>query len=401
MKNKYRLGQMITAIVNAAALIGTVVLTATGGHIARSQGYNYAAERWKSDSKDNYTQLSCFFSRDSGFEINNAEKVRNALYNDLKGVSILPEEGKELVPHAYSTVAGKAHVNCEIKGQSEAEVTAVGGDFFLFRDFKLLGGAFFSEDSLMQDGAVIDRQLAWNLYGSENIAGKKIYINGTELYISGVIDTPGTKYEKKCSDDVPKAYITYYTADLIFGSGGGYGQESYSSKFSSVTCYECVVPDPVKNFAYNSVKGELLPMYEGSVRIVNNTERFLPEKSVNALKRLDDYIVRKDEIAFPYWENASRLVELRLSFIYGGRRLLLAIMLVMFICLLALAYKRLRQNKQRLRRAAEDYLSEKLRKIKKGTGKKDGGAPEGESSEKESEQTKESKNNKNQKEELK
>ena len=45
MKKKYRLGQMIIAAVNAVAVLGTVILTVTGGNMAQSQRYNYAAER--------------------------------------------------------------------------------------------------------------------------------------------------------------------------------------------------------------------------------------------------------------------------------------------------------------------------------------------------------------------
>lgn len=398
MNSKHRLLGLITVVINAVALIGTVALTATGGYIARSQSCNYAWERWQNGSDDKYVQLSCFFSKDAGFNTDSAEGVRSVLYSDLKTVSVVPEEGKELVPHAYSTVAGTSYITCDTKGQSEAEITAVGGDFFLFHDFRLLSGAFISEDSLMHDGAVIDRQLAWNLYGSENIAGQKIYINGTELYISGVIDTPETRLEKKCTNDSPKAYISYYAADQIFGSHGKFDEDISSSEFSDVTCYECVVPEPVKNFAYNSLKEYIQPMYSGDVGIINNTERFLPEKRKNALKKLDSYMVRKDDIPLPYWENASRLAEVRLSFIYGGRRLLLAIMLVTFICLLAFGYKRFRQNKQRLKMAAENYVSEKRRKIRERHIKKADVTFKEDCSEI-NEQTKESTNKKTKKEE--
>lgn len=49
----------------------------------------------------------------------------------------------------------------------------------------------------MQDGAVIDKNLAWALYGSEKVSGMNIYINGVKFYIAGVIDLPGTEAEKK------------------------------------------------------------------------------------------------------------------------------------------------------------------------------------------------------------
>ena len=88
-------------------------------------------------------------------------------------------------------------VSGDASGHSDAEITAVGGDyFFLFRDFKLASGSFFSEKDLMQTGAVIDSQLAWDLYGSDEVTGMNIYINNVKLYISGVIETPSTKPEE-------------------------------------------------------------------------------------------------------------------------------------------------------------------------------------------------------------
>lgn len=391
MRNRYKFGQMIIAALNAAAIIGTVVLTAAGGSGAASQKYNFTAERTENGSKYDYGQVSCFFGDDAGFDRNSAEGVKNQVYSALKNVSVIPEEGEEMVFHAYSAEAGTAVINGDRKGQSEARVTAVGGDFFLFRGFTLLDGSFFSDGNLLKDGAVIDKELAWRLYGSVDIAGEKIYIYGSELYISGVIDTPSDKLEKKSVDDTPRAYISYEAAGPIFGtvsSDTWDGAEARQPEFSEVTCYECVIPEPVEHFAYNTVKGQLADMYKGSISIVNNSERFLPSKRAKALKKLDRYIIRNDDIVYPFWENASRLAEIRLSFIYGVRRLLLAIPLITFICMLASAYKWFRQNKKALRDTIERFFSSKMRKLREKNKKAEDIREE--SSEKESEQTKES-----------
>ncbi|MBR5682560.1 MAG: ABC transporter permease [Ruminococcus sp.] len=392
MRNRYKFGQMFIAALNAAAIIGAVILTAAGGSAAESQKYNFTAERIEKGSDYDYGQVSCFFSADSGFDKNAAAGVKNQIYSSLKSVSVIPGEGEDIVPHAYSADAGTATVSGDRNGQSQAKVTVVGGDFFLFRGFGLLNGSFFSDRNFLQDGAVIDKELAWRLYGSVEIAGEKLYINGEEMYISGVIDTPGTKPEKKSIDDIPRAYITYKAAGPIFGSAYSdmwKGSEQREPEFTKVTCYECAIPEPVEHFAYNSVKGQLAEAYKGNISIVNNAERFLPSKRVKALKKLDRYIVRNDSVVYPFWENASRLTELRLSFIYGGRRLLLAIPLITFICLLALAYKRFRQNKDDLKDAIERFFSSKTRRIRDKKQKSEEIVKE-KSSEKESEQTKES-----------
>ncbi len=391
MSKKYRLGQMILAAVNSVAIIGAVVLTAAGGHAADSQRSNHTAENFSRGSEYDYGQVSCYFSKDAKFDKNEVYNLKGRLYNDLKSVSIVPEDGADIVRNAYSTEVGGAFITCDMDGTAEAEVTVVGGDFFLFRDFELLSGSFFSDRDSLRDGAVIDKELAWQLYGSLDIAGKAIYINDRELYISGVIETPSTEPEQKCIGAVPMAYISYEAAGDVFPyeiEDQFVSDDGGAAQFTRVTCYECIIPEPVEHFAYNSVKTHIAEAFRGNVDIVNNSERFLPGKRAKALKKLDSYIIRNDSIVYPFWENASRIVEFKLSFIYGGRRLLLAIPLITFICLLALAYRNYKRKKEDLKKAVERFFSGKMKKIRE---KKQKAAEIKEkSSEKESEQTKES-----------
>ena len=85
-------------------------------------------------------------------------------------------------------------------------------------------------------------------------------------------------------------------------------------------------------------------VYKGGFDIVDNRARFTSKTRVKALKKLDKYIVRDDNIVYPFWENASRIVEVKLSLIYGARRLLL---LIPFITLAVLAVKGFRLYKRK------------------------------------------------------
>ena len=67
------------AVANAAAIIGAVVLTALGSHAAKTQSYNYAADRWSSGGKTKYSQISCFFSPDANFDKNGVGGLRSML----------------------------------------------------------------------------------------------------------------------------------------------------------------------------------------------------------------------------------------------------------------------------------------------------------------------------------
>lgn len=312
----------VLSAANAVSITAGLILTAAGSSLAKSQSYNQAAQRW--DSSGGYTQLSCFFTEDAGFTVDNTKGVLADLLSQLKNVGVVPEDGQNLIPTAYSVDAGTMTIRSDTTGRSEAKVTAAGGDFFIFRDFTLLNGAFFTDSDIMQDGAVIDRRLAWSLYGSTDIAGMNIYINGTKFYIAGVIEDPKTKEEIKTAGDSPRAYISYDGAKLLNG-GTAYsadipGGADDGSSMKKINCYECLIPNPVENYAYNSFKDYFAGAYKDKSQVVNNSERFSPSKRAKAYKKLSSYAVADKPIVYPYWENASRMVEFKLSVIYFFRR---------------------------------------------------------------------------------
>lgn len=367
MISKISLKHKIIAAVNAAAVAGAIILTAVGSSAAKAQRYNYAAERWKNGSKIDYGQISCFFSKEAGFDINKVEELKNDYLAELSKASVNPEENQRLVACAYSTPVGSGTMSGDGLGTSETDITAVGGDFFLFRNFRLRTGAFFNDNDLMKNGAVIDRQAAWNLYGSDDIIGKNIYINNVKLFVMGVIDFPDTKAEKSCIGKTPKAYITYDAAGLIFGGdNGGFGGEGGNSKLTRVTCCEVISPDPVENFSYTVVKKKYIEKgtYSGKLSIVNNAKRFEPKTRFKALKNLEDVVVTKEDVIYPYWENASRITDIKLSFIYGGRRLLLLIPIITLAVLLIKAFMLYNRKKAGLKKAFADYISVKWSKLR-------------------------------------
>ena len=52
MKLKFRKAHIVIAALNTVALAGALTLTLLGRSAAISQSYNYAAQRWKGESKD-------------------------------------------------------------------------------------------------------------------------------------------------------------------------------------------------------------------------------------------------------------------------------------------------------------------------------------------------------------
>lgn len=372
MPMKFRINKRraLLAAVNAVSLAGFTAFMLTGASQAKSQHYNFAAERWQNGGKTDYAQISCFFGDNSGFTTDSLGSVRAGILSSLQTISVVPEEGQKLCPDAYSAPVGQATVKGDISGRSEADITAVGGDFFLIHDFRLLDGAFFSDEDLMQDGAVIDRNLAWALYGSHDVAGMNMTINGTQFYISGVIETPKTEEEIKCAGELPKVYISYdgasgfsaASADIYADFVGGESGNTAAEKFTKITCYEVLMPNPVENFAYQSVKSIMLG-WECST--VQNTGRFDMVKRLRAIEKLPSQIVRKNGVYYPYWENASRMVQFRLSFVYLGAVICLIIPLLTVLGLGMKALRLLKKYKKLLMDKMKD-LPDKIRVYLKG-----------------------------------
>lgn len=366
-----------TALValNALSLTGTLILTVIGSSSAKSQSYNNTAERWDSDG--GYSQISCFFSDDAGFTTDNVGGVKANALTSLKNISIIPEENQKLISESYSTSAGQVTIKSDTtNGRSEAELTAVGGDFFLFHNFDLLNGSYFTDDDLMQDGAVIDKNLAWALYGSENVSGMNIYINGIKFYIAGVIDRPHTKQEKKTIGEMSRAYISYGGAGLLdntlssvssktavsdkgFMGDGGSSFMPTDTGLKKISCYECIMPNPVENYAYNTINDYFKDSYKNKYTIVNNSERFNPSVRAKAFKNLSDYAAVENSVVYPYWENASRIVEFKLTTVYFYRRLTYIIPILTVLWLLVLLWK----AAGRLKDSIIEWTSDKITRI--------------------------------------
>ena len=336
------------------------------------QQYNYTADIWKNNNKKDFAQTSVFLAENSGFTTDSLNSVRAELIKELQNVSI-ETDGKNL-PYAesYSTQAGTFKIKGDLIGSSEAILTVAGGDFFIFRNFRLIDGSYFNEEDLMQDGAVIDRNLAWALYGSYDVAGMNLYIDGVKFYVSGVIENPETKPEKECYGKLPRIYISYDGASNLSALSertettisSSDTIPTISTDFRSITCYETILPNPVENFAYNTIKKQFSEDYKDKCSIVKNSTRFEPSVRSKGFKKIADYAVIKNNINYPYWENASRIVEFKLTFLYFFRKILFIVPALTALWLVILAVIFLKRKKPAVLRAISIFIDRRRRDIK-------------------------------------
>ncbi|MCQ2460037.1 MAG: ABC transporter permease [Ruminococcus sp.] len=364
MKKKLKPVQTAVISLNAAAVVSALILTAVGNSMAHSQRYNYAAERWQGDSDEHYSQVSCFFSEDAGFSTDSVNSVRQQINTALKNAAYDTTAMSKPFSDSYSSYVGIYDTRSEINGRAQAEINAVGGDFFLIHNYELIHGSYISQDDLMQDGAVIDSELAWNLYGSDDVAGMSIYINGIQCYISGIIKSSSGKTEKECAGENPKAFISYTTASSLSMNSSSFG-EPQMNKFSRITCYECIMPEPVENFGTSTMQTAVADSYKDKVSLVSNSKRFSSSVRTKAMKNISKSVVRNDGIRLPYWENASRITEFRITFLYTARKYILFIPFLTLLYFIVKGFILYQKYKGRMKQNVTGFFEKKLADIKR------------------------------------
>ncbi len=273
--------------VNAAlAVISAVFLCICLNFAGRLESQD-AAERWAGSGEMSFAQMSCFMTESDTLSLEDIYTFRQTLAEKLTEASISVPENGSLYIDAWSA-GGTVDVSSD-HGSSKASVTAVGGDYFFFHQLRLLSGSYITEGDVMDDRVVLDRDLAWRLFGGTDLEGMTVTIDSKPYVIAGVV-------EREQDFASEKAY-----------SGGAGMYMSYSA-YSAITespidCYEIVLPQPVDGFAEELMKNNFKL---GSGEMINNTGRFSLESIYGIIKDFGQRSMHTTSVIYPYWENAAR-----------------------------------------------------------------------------------------------
>ncbi len=283
----------ICAIVFAvcAVVIGILELAAAG--MKDDLEYLGAGERWSSDG-ERFAVIAMYSEDGSGVTADQAESWVNSIDNALLNSSVSPKhENARSWTYTYM-----ADDNLRITGpmtSANAEVIAAGGDFFVFHQMQFKYGSPFLNDKSNPMGIVIDRDLAWKLFGAENIVGMTVTISDIEYTVVGVVEkesdsgTYGYTY-----GDSPRMYMSYAGYVKIAGDG------------ANITMFETALPNAVKGFAMNIFTGAV-SYNEDTAELIEATERFSLTNRFNNMKTLKYSWIRENKIEYPYWENEAKV----------------------------------------------------------------------------------------------
>ena len=293
---------IVLAVLNGAAVVTFAIAAIVMSSVTGTLDSQYAAERWS--KKEKYSQISMFYSQSAGVVKNDIFTMRVDIDKKLTENSIENQNpNARLWIDAYSTpcelLVSSARNDVSIR--ADVKATATGGDYFIFHPLKLVSGYYYSDDDLMQDRILIDHNLAWQMFGSTDVAGMTVMIGGNRFYVAGVFEPESDSASEYVYGENPRMFISYEALTKLSG-----GTEAV------ITAYEVCIPNPIKDFASN-ILNEVNKTDEERYRLVENSERYSMKNLLAVAFDGGKRAVIDTDIIYPYWENAARITEEKAS----------------------------------------------------------------------------------------
>lgn len=308
------------AVVFALAAVVFVILLAVGAGMKDDLFDQNAAERW--DENGNAYQLTLFFDNNAKvdnldirtFEHDFAVSLDSTLGENSE--MSLDKDNEDASYYASAYMAeGKLSLRTETGSLDNVKTYAVYGDYDVFHPVDMISGSFLYSDDAHSDGIVIDEDTAWALFGSYDVVGQPIDVNGVQLYVKGVYREGRDKYE-----ETAKGYNSFVNV-TVTESGSVNSEASRSLVYISmaaleniigaapgIMCYEFVSVAPSEVFI-NDAMAKSFSKYISHMELVKNTSRFGVPNLYRILKSSSFRSMHITDIVYPYFENVARAYE--------------------------------------------------------------------------------------------
>ena len=286
--------------------------------------------RWAGkESVSSYSQLSVFFDKTTGPTQDSIREIRNKINQKLMEDSLLNSDsnGRTWID-AYS-----AEKTISIRKDSNTvtvEAYLIGGDFFQIHPIKLKKGNYPQNK---KNQILLDENVAWNIFGSSNVEGKKIWINDKVYTVTGVAEYDDTKLSRTAIGNKDTVYIPGYNKENIL----------------RITCYEAVLPNPIRNYGLNVVaeandieflsdeeleKQRSILLFDDK-EILDNSVRYQIPSLISRIRERRYVDMKTNGISYPYWENMARFEETRCINIMTAGCILFILLLIFIISLIS------------------------------------------------------------------
>ncbi len=260
--------------------------------------HEQVAAQW--DSSGDTAQISIYFSEGEKYKFKNSlestvfqlENWYYGLLTELETASVLTDTeehtGGRHVVYGYSA-SGTVSMQTE-RGRTETKAYGVGGDFFQFHPLQLVSGGYFSESDLMQDRVILDTDTAWKLFGSNDIIGMFVKINGIPHMVVGVYERESGYLNDAAGNDVSCVFVSHET---LYRHGQYHGLETV----------EYLLPNPVTGYGLGLIEKQCSGR---DVALVEHQNRFAFMPLLKTLGAFGTRSMGLSGITFPYWENMAR-----------------------------------------------------------------------------------------------
>jgi hypothetical protein len=275
-----------------------------------------AAERWETEEKP-YAQATVFLETQDGISGDSIGEIRLSVENALTASGVPSAE----YPWFYGLSRMEETTLTNGTASSNVELTLVTGDYFRIHPMSLRTGWYMSEDDVMHDRIILDRQTAWDLFYSDNVVGEYLEWNGSRYQVAAVVDTEPGKYNDLAAEGTRRAWV--------YADSPGAAEET-----AGFTCIEMVLPQPVSGFAASTLQSVLENLTPEGTTALDNSGRFSLKNRWSILRSLSTRGISDSAIPYPYYENAARLVENRLALRLIPEGICLGIPLISLLILL-------------------------------------------------------------------
>lgn len=287
LKTRYRRRMLIILVCFLLGITATAVKYFLTEDLYDQQG----AKRW-SEEKD-YAQLSCFYPAQDVYPENTFIDRHYALASELKTAAVETDEEAKLFVDAYS-VLGEVTMTTS-HGTVTVNTYGVSDDFFLFHPMELLSGSYFDDEMLMGDGVILDEGTSWKLFGSSDVEGMTLEVNGEPSYVRGVVRQPGGHFNEAAGLSKSNCYIPFSTFENMAEKTGGY-------------TYEVLMPNKVEGFA-RGIFDTVVGGENEDMEVIENSARFGFDHMKEVAKNFGIRSMSQKGIIYPYWENVARAIE--------------------------------------------------------------------------------------------
>ena len=311
MKKRY----IVFGVLTLACIVTALCLHFARQRVTDDDVRDFAAEHFRGASESRYTQLALYCTEEDHLTPDGIMAVKNQLE------SAMTEASLDIAGNYLLAASAEKNVTVGRQAQSvDAVATVYFGDYFgLHPDLPLCGG-YIAESDATTEFCVIDDLLAWRLFGSLEVCGLDVEINGKPYPVSAVLAADRGVYAPYYGEK-PRVYV-------LHNSGAMRGEQL------CFTAAEAVLPDPVTDFAADMFR-EAVGAYGTDVYTV--TGRFTPHGLWDNIREMTALGVM-DGKRFPYYENIARIRETKCAILlsFEGAFWILAVTFLVTLIVLVL-----------------------------------------------------------------